>query len=82
MQFEWTVGNIVVEDNVFIGANSSIRYGVTIGHDSIIAMGSVVVKDVPSNSVVGGNPARLICSFGEYVKKLSDRQKRGMAYGR
>lgn len=46
--------------NVFIGTRSIITKGVTIGENSIIAAGSVVVKDVPSNQIWGGNPARFI----------------------
>ena len=48
------IGPIDIKDNVFIGANSTILYNVTIGENSIIAAGSVVTKDVPPNSIVGG----------------------------
>ena len=51
---------IVIEDDAFIGANCYIGKGVTIGARSIIAAGSVVVKDVPADCVVGGNPCRVI----------------------
>lgn len=51
---------IVVEDNVWIGGNSTILPNVTIGKNSIIAAGAVVTKDVPSNTIVGGNPAKVI----------------------
>lgn len=47
-------GCIEVMDNVFIGANSTIMYGVRIGPNSIVAAGSVVTRDVPSGSIVGG----------------------------
>lgn len=50
----------IIEDNVNIGANSVIIGEILIGRNSIIAAGSVVVKDVPSNSVVAGNPAKVI----------------------
>ena len=69
--YQWRTGDIVVCDNVFIGAYSLIKYGVTIGPNAIVAMGSVVVKDVPPNSVVGGNPAKVICSLEEYAKKAA-----------
>lgn len=49
---------VVIEDDVFIGMNSIILKGVTIGRGSIVAAGSVVVKSVAPHSVVGGNPAR------------------------
>lgn len=54
-----------IEDNVFIGAHSIILKGVTIGQNSIVAAGSVVTKDVPSNQVWGGNPAKLIRNMDE-----------------
>jgi acetyltransferase-like isoleucine patch superfamily enzyme len=44
----------------FIGARSIILPGITIGDESVVAAGSVVTKDVPSNSVVAGNPAKVI----------------------
>ena len=51
---------IVIEDNVWIGANVIILKGVTIGEGSIVAAGSVVTKSIPSYSLAGGNPARII----------------------
>ncbi len=49
-----------IEDNVEVGANTVILGGITIGTNSKIGAGSVVVRDVPANSVVVGNPARVI----------------------
>lgn len=60
---------ISIGNNVFIGSNSVILPNVKVGDNVIIGSGSVVTKDIPSNSVVGGNPARKICSFDEYVTK-------------
>tara|TARA_Y100000385_G_scaffold196382_1_gene203338 strand:+ start:6388 stop:6879 length:492 start_codon:yes stop_codon:yes gene_type:complete len=51
---------IVIEDDVWIGANVTILKGVTLHSGSVIAAGSVVVKDVPKNNVVAGNPAKTI----------------------
>ena len=51
---------VVIGDDVWIGANAVILPGVTIGHHSVVAAGAVVTKDVPSNTVVGGVPAKEI----------------------
>lgn len=55
-----TKGPIIIEDNVWIGANSTITDGVVIGKDSVIAANSVVTRDVPPHSIVGGVPAKVI----------------------
>ena len=49
--------------NVWIGSNSTILQGVTIGDNAIVAAGSVVTKDVLANTIVGGVPARYIRSI-------------------
>jgi len=51
---------IYIKDNVWIGMDATILKGVTIGENSIIAAGSVVTKDVEPNTIVGGNPAKII----------------------
>lgn len=51
---------IVIGDNAWIGANVIILTGVTVGENAIIGAGSVVTKDVPANTVVAGNPARVL----------------------
>lgn len=51
---------IVLEDDVWLGGSVVICPGVTIGRGSVVAAGSVVTKDVPPMSVVGGNPARVL----------------------
>ncbi len=58
-----TTAPIVVEDDCWIGANSVITAGVTIGRHSVVAGGSVVTRDVPPFSVVGGNPARILKQY-------------------
>jgi acetyltransferase-like isoleucine patch superfamily enzyme len=50
---------IVISDNAMIGGNASIGPGVTVGENSLVAMGAVVLKDVPSRKVMLGNPARV-----------------------
>jgi acetyltransferase-like isoleucine patch superfamily enzyme len=54
---------IFIEDHVFIGARSIICKGVRIGEHTVIAAGSVVVKDIPANCLAGGNPCKIIKSF-------------------
>jgi acetyltransferase-like isoleucine patch superfamily enzyme len=61
---------IEIGDNVFIGMNSIILPGIKIGDNVIIAAGSVLTKSIPSNSVVGGNPAKLISTFESYKSKV------------
>lgn len=51
---------VVIGKNVWIGDNVRIQKGVTIGDNSIIAANSIVTKDVPSNSIAAGNPARIV----------------------
>lgn len=56
---------ITIGNNVWVGLRSIILKGVTIGDNSIIAAGSIVTKDVPANSLVGGNPAKLLRKLDE-----------------
>ena len=55
-----TVADIVIEDGVWIGASVIITQGVRIGRGAVVAAGSVVTKDVPPNTLVGGVPAKEI----------------------
>jgi acetyltransferase-like isoleucine patch superfamily enzyme len=56
---------IVIEKNVWIAAGATIIGGVTVGENSVVAAGSVVTKDVHPNTLVGGNPAKVIRSIGD-----------------
>lgn len=62
-------GKIEIEDWVYIGAWSHIMPGVTIGEGALVAAGSVVTKSVPPHTVVGGNPAKIICTTNEYFER-------------
>jgi len=50
---------IVLEENVWLGANVVILPGITVGKNSIVGAGSIVTKDIPSNSIAVGNPAKV-----------------------
>lgn len=69
---EWT-SPIVIGDNVYIGLETMILPGVTIGDNVIIGARSLVTKDIPSNSVAAGHPARVIKSLDQYFEEM--RQK-------
>lgn len=61
----------VIGNNVFLGAYSVVLPGVKVGHNSIIGAGAIVTKDIPDNSLVAGNPAKIIRSgikTGKYGK--------------
>ena len=60
---------IVVGDNVWIGGGVQVLPGVTIGSNVVIGAGSVVVKDIPDNSVAVGNPCKVIRAITEEDKK-------------
>ena len=57
---DWSVEKTMIEDNVSIGSGSTILSGVTIKKGAIIGAGSVVTKNVPSDGVWAGNPAKFI----------------------
>lgn len=70
----WTrrrrVAPVHVGSNVFIGMNSIILPGVHIGDDCLIGAGAIVTKNIPSGSVVVGNPARILKSIESFKKDL------------
>jgi acetyltransferase-like isoleucine patch superfamily enzyme len=56
---------VVIERNAWIAAGATIIGGVTVGENAVVAAGSVVTKNVPPNTLVGGNPARVIRSIAD-----------------
>lgn len=64
------LARIEIGDDVFVGARATLLPGVRIGDRCVVAAGSVVTKSVPSGSVVGGNPARIIGQFDELEAKV------------
>ena len=63
------VGKVVIGNNVFVGKDSIILPNTVIGNNVVIGAGAVVAKDIPDNSVVVGNPCRIICTYEEYLAK-------------
>jgi acetyltransferase-like isoleucine patch superfamily enzyme len=60
---DWEVIPILVKQGASIGSNATLLCGITVGSGAIIGAGSVVTRDVPDNTIVAGNPARIIRSI-------------------
>lgn len=63
------IGNVNIGNNVFVGAETVILPNVSIGDNSIIGANSTVTRDIPSNVVAAGSPAKVICSLDEYIER-------------
>ena len=66
---DWRVEPILVRKGASVGSGSTILSNVTIGEGAIVGAGSVVTKDVPPNTIVAGNPARILRSMGDKEEK-------------
>ncbi|GIT33266.1 MAG: hypothetical protein Ct9H300mP3_07970 [Gammaproteobacteria bacterium] len=60
-----------LKGNVWIGDRAVVGKGVTVGENSIVAAGAIVVKDVPDNVIVGGNPAKIIKELDPQEEKVT-----------
>lgn len=69
-EFKARVGEITVGNNVFIGSNSILLYGVHIGNNVVIGAGSIVTKDIPDGVVAVGSPCKPIGSFDNWKEKM------------
>lgn len=69
------VGRIDIGDDVFIGAMSIILPNVKIGNRVVIGAGSIVTKDIPDNSIAAGNPAKVIGTYDDFVRKNQELLK-------
>ncbi|MFE4353091.1 acyltransferase [Peribacillus butanolivorans] len=66
---EYRLGEVVIGNEVLIGANSTILPGLTIGNGSIVSAGTLVHKDVPEGAFVGGNPMKIIYTKEEMLNR-------------
>lgn len=64
-----TFGKVIIKDWAYIGAHAQIMAGVTIGEGALVAAGSVVTKSVPDGMVVGGCPAKILCSVDDFIER-------------
>lgn len=62
-------GKVSIGNNVYFARNCTVLKGVSIGDNCIIGYGSTVIKDIPSNSVAVGTPAKVVCSIEDYYLK-------------
>ncbi|WP_285768350.1 DapH/DapD/GlmU-related protein [Peribacillus sp. SI8-4] len=66
---EYRLGEVIIGDEVLIGANSTILPGITIGDGAIVSAGTLVHKDVPEGAFVGGNPMKVIYTKEEMLER-------------
>jgi len=71
---EYRIGEVIIGDDVLIGANTTILPGITVGDGAIVSAGTLVNKDVPPGAFVGGNPMELIYTGEE----MAERDKRDL----
>lgn len=66
---EYRLGEVIIGDEVLIGANSTILPGLSIGNGAIVSAGTLVHKDVPDGAFVGGNPMKIIYTKEEMLER-------------
>jgi len=76
------LGKIDIKENCFIGQAVIVLPGVTIGPDSIVGAGSVVTHDIPPNTIAAGNPAKVIFSKEDYIRKIQEISKNKKIFDR
>jgi acetyltransferase-like isoleucine patch superfamily enzyme len=72
---DWTVERTVIKKGASIGSGATILAKVTVGENAIVGAGSVVTKDVPANSIVAGNPARVLRHIAEPLGVANDLER-------
>jgi len=68
---DWKVERTVIKRGASIGSGATILSNTTVGENAIVGAGSVVTKDVPANSIVAGNPARVL----RYIEQIMEASK-------
>ena len=63
------IGKVTIGNNVFIGANTTVLPNTKIGNNVIIGANSLICNNIPENSVVVGNPGKIIKTYEEYINK-------------
>lgn len=69
---DWKITPTIIQDGVSIGANATVVCGITVGEYAMIAAGSVVTRDVPSFTLVMGNPARPVARIDKAGNRVED----------
>ncbi|WP_409290332.1 acyltransferase [Peribacillus sp. SCS-37] len=72
---EYRLGEVIIGDEVMIGANTTILPGVTVGDGAIVSAGTLVHKDVPPGVFAGGNPMRIIYTKEELSARSEENEK-------
>lgn len=72
--------SVVIEDNVWLGANTIVLKGVTVGKNSLIGANSVVVKSIPPNVIAAGNPCKVIKQMDDQMIKRCDEYASSVHY--
>ena len=71
-QFKVRNGEITIGNNVFIGSNSILLYGIHIGNNVVIGAGSIVTRDIPDGVVAAGVPCKPIGNFEDWKERMKD----------
>jgi acetyltransferase-like isoleucine patch superfamily enzyme len=76
-------GKVKIGDNIYFGKNCTLLKGITIGNNCIVRVNSLVIHDIPENSVAAGTPDRIICSLDDYfIKRGKNCLGEAFAYAR
>lgn len=76
------IGKVIIGNNVFIGAGVIILPGVKIGDNCVIGAGSIVRDSIPDNSLAVGNPAKVVTTYENYIKKNKEKMQSSIIYDR